>query len=61
MGNKKVKATTIIAEFPLSKEPVDYQLTVHLQNMKAYYGEKRIKQFLKDFYFGNEIKKVSNG
>ena len=46
----------------LDKEPTAYQLTLHLENLKAYYGEATVKKFLKEFYFNTKKeKKVSNG
>ena len=32
----------------LREEPVDYILTVHVQNLILTYGEKEVKTFLKD-------------
>lgn len=55
-----VNGKVIRVNTTLDLEPVDYQITVHLENLKAHYGEKRIKQFLKDFYFGSQLPIATN-
>ena len=47
MKTKKKKHT------PLMDQPADYQITVHLENLKAHFGEEKIKNFLKEFYFSD--------
>jgi len=32
-------------------QPVDAQITLHLENMNAHYGREKMKAFLKEFYF----------
>lgn len=36
----------------LDMEPVDYQITTHLENLNAHFGREKMKQFLKEHYFG---------
>jgi len=65
--NAKQKMGVLIkASTPLEREPIDYQITVHLDNLNAHYGQERVKAFLKEFYFAapkkaKRTKKVSNG
>jgi hypothetical protein len=40
----------IVVGFPLSRQPVDYQLTIHINNMLNAYGPSVIKQFKEHLY-----------
>jgi len=49
--DKKLKNNilSIVKEIP--KQPMDVQITIHLENLKAHFGEENVKNFLKEFYF----------
>jgi hypothetical protein len=36
----------------LEEGVVDYQITVHLENLNAHYGRSKMRAFLREFYFG---------
>lgn len=50
----------------LDEEPIDYILTVHIQNLVNTYGEEYVRYFLEELFFAKDylkkdVKDVSNG
>jgi hypothetical protein len=55
----------VVGNFPLMKQPVDYQITIHVNNMLNAYGKSVIKQFKEHLYNpeavgGIQIKRLVN-
>jgi len=38
----------------MDMKPTDYQITIHLQNLSAHYGQEKMRAFLREFYFGGQ-------
>lgn len=49
MESKQTEEVTI-GNFPLMNMPIDYQLTIHVNNLLVFYGNGIIKEIKKELY-----------